>query len=377
MACNKKSPNHMTQSRLVALIDPLKSYKNGIGGQERFAIRLAENLAGDFRVTFYTNNIEPLAARHKGNKLNRICLKRIRLINLFSPRFELSADILIANGERALLYAVLARLLKQTSARIIYIAHIFIPDAISRKSLPLRSIYIAAYRILLAKIDRNVCVSESLRKQLASRNLNGKQEWEVVVNGVKSRDVSGRNDRLPENREKLKLLFAGRLCKQKGIVPFIETFYRSGAPEVANLAIAGTGPEERAIRESVDQFKLRNQVTLLGYCHDLPEKMLECDIVVLPSLYEGLPLVLLEAMSLGKVVLASNIEPHKEVLQSRFSNLLLTNGDASELMKALRDLSNAPKRKGIGRALQRHQQQYFDESTMWGKYKQIIRSLEG
>ncbi|HRO13731.1 MAG TPA: glycosyltransferase family 4 protein, partial [Paracoccus sp. (in: a-proteobacteria)] len=74
----------------------------------------------------------------------------------------------------------------------------------------------------------------------------------------------------------------------------------------ARLLLAGTGPEEAAVRARVARLGLTN-VEFLGNRDDVPALMAQADAVVLPSVFEGLPLVVLESMALGAPVVATRI----------------------------------------------------------------------
>src|SRR5699024_10991348 len=74
----------------------------------------------------------------------------------------------------------------------------------------------------------------------------------------------------------------------------------------ARLRLVGTGPEEAAIRARVARLGL-DCVDFLGARDDVPDLMAAADLVVLPSAFEGLPLVVLEAMAIGTPVVATRI----------------------------------------------------------------------
>ncbi|WP_299363173.1 glycosyltransferase [uncultured Paracoccus sp.] len=103
----------------------------------------------------------------------------------------------------------------------------------------------------------------------------------------------------------------------------------------ARLQLVGTGPGEAAIRARIDRLGLRN-VDLLGHRDDVPDLMAAADLLVLPSAFEGLPLVVLEAMAAGLPVVATRIGGVVEALGPDHP-WLVPPGDRLALASAMAD----------------------------------------
>ncbi len=107
-----------------------------------------------------------------------------------------------------------------------------------------------------------------------------------------------------------KLIIPGRLLnKQKGQIDLIKAIKELDEENLSKVIcyIVGDGPDKDTIYEAIEEHKLNKNIFVLGNRSDLPGIMSECDLVVLPSRFEGVPLVLLEAATLNKDIIASDI----------------------------------------------------------------------
>lgn len=137
------------------------------------------------------------------------------------------------------------------------------------------------------------------------------------------------------------ILFAGQLEKVKGVEYLIEAF-----AELANdfpdfkLIIAGDGSELSNLRLQVSNFKLQEKVEFKGRLslRETKDIMKKCRCLVLPSLSEGLPRVLLEAMALGKPVVGSAVGGIPELIKDRENGFLFEKGNVDDLAKKLKIL---------------------------------------
>jgi glycosyltransferase involved in cell wall biosynthesis len=104
----------------------------------------------------------------------------------------------------------------------------------------------------------------------------------------------------------------------------------------ARLLIAGEGPLEGALREQTQRLGLGERVEFLGFRRDVDRVVSACDVVVLPSLKEGLSIAAMEAMALGRPVVATAIAGMPELLQEGETGALVPPGDADALARVLR-----------------------------------------
>ena len=131
---------------------------------------------------------------------------------------------------------------------------------------------------------------------------------------------------------KNQLIFAGRLSKEKGIEILLET--ASQLPNNYHLLIAGSGPLEEKVRRLSDE---KTNLHYLGY--QSKQNMLSLirgsDLLIQPSLEEGISSTLLEAMACGTCVLGSDIEGISEVIENNKTGLLVEPNNSDELLNKI------------------------------------------
>jgi glycosyltransferase involved in cell wall biosynthesis len=138
------------------------------------------------------------------------------------------------------------------------------------------------------------------------------------------------------------ILAAGRLAHQKGFDILIRAFalvvHECGG---LRLAIAGDGPQARALRDLVAELRLDDRVIFLGTVNGLRALMREADAFVLSSRYEGFPNVLLEALACHVPVVATDCPGGpREILKDGEFGVLVPREDPSALAGALRRVAN-------------------------------------
>jgi glycosyltransferase involved in cell wall biosynthesis len=127
-----------------------------------------------------------------------------------------------------------------------------------------------------------------------------------------------------------------RLDLQKGFEYLLEAFagITNSHPD-ARLVIVGEGPDEPAIASIVDRLNLRSKIVFAGQRGDMANVYAACDIFVLPSLNEGLPMTVLEAMAAARPVIASNVGAIPTVVRNGETGLLVEPRDVAGLKAAL------------------------------------------
>jgi len=132
------------------------------------------------------------------------------------------------------------------------------------------------------------------------------------------------------------IVAVSRLHRQKGLkyllraVPLI----REGIPAV-KVVIAGGGPLASKLASAVRRLRIGESASLLGEREDAREVLAAADVFVLPSLWEGLPYVLVEAAALGKPIVASDIDGVREVVRSGETGVLVPPRDPGSLAASL------------------------------------------
>jgi len=194
-------------------------------------------------------------------------------------------------------------------------------------------------RRLLATADHVIAVSPAVAAYaLATRPaLAGRVS--VVRNGIESRDVPAP---AAETRPRPYLVAVGRLARQKGFDVLLDALARLPGP--ATLVIAGDGPERTALANQAQRLGLSKHVEFLGEVpHERVQALLRgAAAVVMPSRFEGNPLIALEAMRAGATLVASAIDGLPEELCHGVTGVLVPPDDAGALAAALAHLLADP-----------------------------------
>lgn len=137
-------------------------------------------------------------------------------------------------------------------------------------------------------------------------------------------------------------------------------------------AIAGRGGEEPGLRSFLSSSALSERVKLLGYRDDVPDLLAAADIYVMPSLSEGMPLALIEAMFAGKPIVASLIGGIPEVVTQETEALLVPPANADALAVALGGLLRDPvRRAALAGAAEARARKEFDVVGMVDAYERL------
>ncbi|MDH2325821.1 glycosyltransferase [Cereibacter sp. SYSU M97828] len=226
---------------------------------------------------------------------------------------------------------------------------------------------IAEYAAALANSDAVIAVGEDAantwRPVLAA--MGPEMPVAAIANGIEPP--------MPAPGKGGGVLCVARLTRQKNHRTLLAAIAR--LPGNVRLRLAGTGPEERAIRRHIARLGL--EAELLGHRSDIPALMAGADVLVLPSAFEGLPLVVLEAMALGCPVVATRIGGVVEALGADHP-WLVPPGDSRALAAALADALGAPERRAQVAADQR--QRFADRFTaarMAAQTERLFDRLQG
>jgi glycosyltransferase involved in cell wall biosynthesis len=202
------------------------------------------------------------------------------------------------------------------------------------------------HALLTRCVDRHVAVSQHVAARLRERFGVPDTRIAVIPNAVAIVDpvppsaqlraeLAGSDGTCPI------VLAVARLDPQKGIEHLVRA-----AAEVpgAIFVIAGDGPDREGMEALARSLGVDRRVRFLGHRRDVPELLAACDLFVLPSLYEGLPLSVLEAMAAGIPVIATAIGGTDEVVRNGETGTLVAVGDAGALALAIRSALADPAR---------------------------------
>jgi len=220
-----------------------------------------------------------------------------------------------------------------------------------------------------------VCyVTEDLRTHY--RHAHSGLRAMVIPNGVTTMDRC-QFPRPPEMRDDwFNLVIVGRLDIVKGHHLAIEAIAAGSVPQDIHLQIVGVGPREAELRALAKAHGVANRVHILGFQRNVYDYIAHCNILLMPSLHEGLPYTLLEAMALGIPIVASRVGGLAEVVQDERTGLLVPPQDAKALAQAIGRLHDDPALcSQLGDQARRLQQAKYSLEAMTEGYLAIYREL--
>ncbi|OGG44934.1 MAG: hypothetical protein A3F84_05725 [Candidatus Handelsmanbacteria bacterium RIFCSPLOWO2_12_FULL_64_10] len=181
------------------------------------------------------------------------------------------------------------------------------------------------------------------------------------------------------SEEALLVTAVGRLAAVKNYPLLLRAFARAhrALPGIA-LAVVGEGEELAALKALSAELDIADRVRFTGFREDVPEVLRASDLFVHASLMEGLPNAVLEAMAMGRPVVATDAGGVPELVAHGETGLLTPSGDEEALTKALLRLLSAPEmRRGMGDAGRRRARQRFDQDAQVLKLETYLERMGG
>ncbi|MGB9715901.1 MAG: glycosyltransferase [Thermodesulfovibrionales bacterium] len=183
---------------------------------------------------------------------------------------------------------------------------------------------------LLSKItDKVVAISESVKMDILKYDHVPEDKVTVIYNGIDGDRFSGIEKNLIRSElgispETLVIGTVGRLVFQKGHQYLLEAISKlKGRIPRLMLLIVGDGRLKDELKDYAKALNISQDVLFLGNRRDIPEILSAIDIFVFPSLWEGLGMALIEAMAAGKPIIATDIPPIREIVNSEKVGILV------------------------------------------------------
>jgi len=217
-----------------------------------------------------------------------------------------------------------------------------------------------------------ICVSNFDKNLVLKYKIAPIEKIEVVHNGVNFQDYQF------QKNDKQSIVFIGRLAKPKNPLLLLKAF-NNLSPELknkTNISIIGKGPKLRRLKKFI-KIKGLNQVSLLG---SIPRKevfeiLKRSDIFALISSWEGFPYTIIEAMSCGLPVIASDVGGIREAIDNK-SGILVKRGDQKQIELALEKLLKNPSLvKEMGENAREKSRNEFSLDKMLKKTEQVYMHL--
>lgn len=332
----------MPQENKIKLLECIR--QGQIGGGESHLLSLIENL--DKSV------YEPVVLSFTdGPMIDRLKLMNIRTYVIYTETpfdfrvwkkvtellIEEKIELVHCHGTRAI--SNLFKPAKSLNIPLIYTIHgwSFHDD----QNPVIKRIRMLSEKFLTSVSSSNIAVSES-NKQTGINNLHNFKAT-VINNGIDQLKFNPSNKfkdiraELNIDTTALLIIFIARFTSHKQPLSLIKAFAEAIKKNpLLELLMVGEGDEKAHALEMVSKLNLTNKIHFFSFRQDVPDLLAAADIFVLPSLWEGLPIGLLEAMSMGKAVIATNVDGTKEIINHQENGLLIeTNNLVQNLTEAI------------------------------------------
>ena len=254
-----------------------------------------------------------------------------------------------------------------------------------RSPLSRRLFYTTLERIASQWCDQIVSVSEFHRKWAIELGMCSPSKITAIPNGIAD---LGRNQEvgLAKLRQQvggrlgdLLILSIARLAPDKGLEYLLEAaamFPHTGRR--FHIVIAGEGPARDRLEQHARILRVTDQVRFVGFRQDVGDLLAACDLVVLPSLREGLSISLLEAMAAGKPIIATSIGSNREVASQGDMALLVRPGDPLSLCERILQLAGDEALMArLGANARALYESCYTENRMLQSYRQLYFDLLG
>jgi glycosyltransferase involved in cell wall biosynthesis len=233
-------------------------------------------------------------------------------------------------------------------------------------------------RWVYRRVARIIAVSTPIRRRLIERDRVHPDLIAIIPNAVVSVPEPSADAPLPaELRERPLVGVVARLQPEKGVANFLKAAARV-APQFpdAHFVVAGDGPLRQQLADLAADLGLERRVHFLGFRSDASELMRFLDVLVVPSLSEGSPLVTLEAVAAGVPVVASAVGGIPDQIRHDKEGLLVPPGDTEALGDALLALLRDPDHaRRLGEAGRRRVSSQFSHAAMVRQIEDVYHSV--
>lgn len=345
----------MERTRVLHIITEMER-----GGAQLFTLFTVENLDNDRFDPYLLSNPRGILNGDAQKTLRERFLTVPSLVRPLSPLDDLKALFQIRNMVRSLnpeivhthssKAGILGRWAAKLSAREVKLVHTVHGFAFSpfhgRFS---NTVYKTLERLTAPITDLFLFVTDEDRKEAERLGLLKRSSWAIVRSIVGVERFRQAASRRKELREKMGISLSTPVIG--GLFPFKPQKDPLGFIEIANLVhqrlpqalflVGGDGVLRREMERLIEELGLREWVRLLGWQERAEEFLPLCDTLLLPSLWEGLPQVLVQAMACNTIPVASSVNGTKELLREGRNGLLFSPRDyregASKVLQSLED----------------------------------------
>lgn len=317
-------------------------------------------------------------------KLNRSAMNPIGelrvLYSLYRIYREEKPDLVHHYTVKCVLYGSIVGSLHHVKAivnSITGLGHVFLSNSLSMRVV--RFFLIQLYRFFANKKNIAFLFQNSEDQKLFAQLgiVSEKKSYLVRGSGVDTKKFQP-TENLQNN--KITLLFASRLLKEKGLLELMEALRILKNQNISfEFLVAGfldKGNPSFISEDELNSWVKEGLISYLGALEQIEQELARADIVVLPSWREGLPKILIEAGAAGKAIVATDVPGCRDVVEDKISGLLVPLKNPIALATAMNQLiSDSKLRERLGMAARKKVLEEFDQELVHEKTIQIYKFL--
>jgi glycosyltransferase involved in cell wall biosynthesis len=357
----------------------------GLGHEVHYVTNVSSHEKGEFHKNVILHRIEP--SKIPANKsfyaytlchfAGNVRAFRTALKTLRNEKYKF--DVIHSHGNLAtLLLSYFKRELP-----LVYTIHDTPPYSCSYSSLEENIIHNASFEFIDLKAWRRsnhlICVSNNLGKEILKMGIP-REKISAIYNGVDDEFLKERDHRKSQDFLRAKYgitsrycLYVGRLAQRKGLDYLLRAIEKVGC---GHCVIVGDGPQRKSLQSLAKNLQIQDRTIFTGFVpeDDLKNFYAAADFLILPSLAEGLPLVILEALALGVPVVATEVAGIPEIILDGYNGLVVPPRDADALSIAIKRLAADPE---LRKKMSAHARQTVGQKFSWRSVAQeVLRVYE-
>ncbi len=371
--------------KTILFVDPVYL----LGGAEKCVIRLANAMSRrSIKCIFLTSEEIGNYPKHLFDPEVEVirCSSSTRFApaiftNVFSLIRKREVDLVVLNQDRAGFWGRLVKAIFRPPIPFVWINHLFYDDMIIHWRFPKKQIYKLAYLATLPFCDSIVTVSKANKERLILKHGVSEEKIHVIYNTVGFEERHDKTDVDLRDVYNIKTdeIIIGTICqmsRQKGLPYLVEALVPICASFNVKIIIAGDGQSRRDIAQLVKEKGLSEEIIMPGYVHNVSDHLKLFDMYVMPSIYEGFPIALVEALSCSLPVIATDIDGCREAIVNEKTGLLVPKRDPKSLENAIsRLIQDVPLRERMGNAAGISYKERFHPEIIFQQYVEFFNSI--
>ena len=193
-------------------------------------------------------------------------------------------------------------------------------------------------------IDLNILANQVIENILIHKYQESKDKTRVIVHGVDTQDEFNPmniDENIIQNvipQDKFIISYMGRFSEEKCPLKFVEMVDQLRSYEDIFFIMIGNGPEYESVKQKIANLGLENKVYLPGFVEDNKPFLKETDLLIIPSRIEGIPIILMEALSLGVPVIASQIGGIPDIITNEVNGFVCNPNNIDDFVERIKQI---------------------------------------